>query len=132
MKSSSQKKSENWGGARSGAGAKRKWKLGLAKALSIPVDIHPEVIRYAKLLDGRLEECVVAEVLSCHLKQLEAAPRFSEAREQELEAAISLAIEGLSEIEKMDKKAETPIQEKVKEALEILRSTLEASNNLNH
>ena len=53
MESSSKKKSENWGGARSGAGAKRKWQLGKAKALSIPVEIHPEVTWYAKLLDGR-------------------------------------------------------------------------------
>jgi len=31
----------------------------------------------------------------------------------------------------MDKKAETPIQEKVKETLEIFRSTLLASDNPN-
>ncbi len=39
--------------------------------LSIPVDIHllVTVTWYAKLLDGRLEECVVAEVLSCPLKE---------------------------------------------------------------
>ena len=39
----SRTKSENWVGARSGAGAKSKWKLGLAKALLLPVAMHPEV-----------------------------------------------------------------------------------------
>ena len=99
-------------------------------ALSIPVDIHPEVTWYAKLLDGRLE-CEVAEVLSCRLKEPETAPSLVDEREQELEAAIALAVEVLSDTEEIDKKTETPIQEKVKEALDILRSTLETSDNPN-
>jgi len=46
-----------------------KWKLGKAKALLLPVEIHPEVTWYVKLLDGRLEECEVALVVKMTTNQ---------------------------------------------------------------
>ncbi len=73
----------------------------------------------------RLTSKVLPEVLSCRLKQPEAALSVVDAREQELETAIALAVEVLSDPKEMGKKAGTAIQEKVKPILDKRLSKME-------
>lgn len=61
-------RSNNWGGARPGAGQKPSWNAGTTKPVRIPAAFEHEVLWFARCLDVEPTDAHRQELLTCQLE----------------------------------------------------------------